>query len=276
MVVQLVNRLVIPTGTPDMTLNGAITNVATSAVVLAVAPALGTVGDVMMLIYAVGDDNPELIKMTSRSTTTLTVVREAEEATAYPKCAHADGAGLWIVQTAGSLAGYVGLVKLGSIQPTGTNVDFTSIPSGYKHLKVVWQARADNAVTNNQLKLQFNGDTGSNYDWGRNLFNNSGPAAPDGGAGVAFAEVGLVTAASSTAAYAADGEIVVPNYAGTTFNKGFIASSALLDTSETAANIFGHTARGFWKSTAAINEIKLTLAAGNFVAGSTFELYGMA
>jgi hypothetical protein len=132
MAIVLVNRLVIPTGTPDMLLDGGISDVATTLDVLAVPSNLGTTGDVRMLIYAPGDDNPEFIDMTSRSSLTLSIDRQVEESSSRPACVHADGAGIWIVQTAATAGGALPFLrnKLAAdvtIGSGGTYVDGPSV-----------------------------------------------------------------------------------------------------------------------------------------------------
>jgi hypothetical protein len=46
---------------------------------------------------------------------------------------------------------------------TATGVTFSNIPQGYKHLQVRILARDNRAVTLDNLIIQANGDTGSNY-----------------------------------------------------------------------------------------------------------------
>lgn len=121
MTTVLVNRLVVPTGVPDMTLSGSLGSSATSTTVSAVPSNLGTSGNVRMLIYAPGDANPEFIDMTSRSGTTLTIARQVEEVSAYPECAHASGAGLWIVQTVGTTMTASPYVHCQDQETSGTN-----------------------------------------------------------------------------------------------------------------------------------------------------------
>jgi len=147
----LVNRLVTPTGTPDMTLNGSVNNSVTSFVVNAVPSNLGTGGDVMMLCYAVGDVNAELVKMTSRASTTLTVVRAAEEASALPAAAHANAAGLWIVQTAGSTRPAIYEATLsGDVSLTTTSTVYDgptlSLPAGNYSVRAYGAFLSNNAT----------------------------------------------------------------------------------------------------------------------------------
>ena len=44
-----------------------------------------------------------------------------------------------------------------------SSIDFTSIPSTYTDLVVVHSLRGTNAAVYQQARIQFNGDTASNY-----------------------------------------------------------------------------------------------------------------
>lgn len=163
------------------------------------------------------------------------------------------------------------MVLLQTKTPTGTNVDFTNIPqTGFKSLKIIWQARGDNGAAQN-LVAQFNGDTGANYDYLNNDLQGNGFNGGGASTGQTSALVGGVSGTNTTANYPSGGEITIPNYVGTTFYKQASAKTDWL-----AANtILQRLDSCWWKNTGAINEVKLTLGAGNFVAGSTFELYGI-
>lgn len=165
-------------------------------------------------------------------------------------------------------------VLLNTSSPTGTNVDFTSIPAGYKDLCIVWQAKSSNAASQ-VFSLQFNADGASNYDYVRN-FMTKGTAFGSGTDGIAAssAECGIATKTGLTS-YPCSGLIWIPNYSGTTFFKSYHSDAAYIEAQSTS-NVFRHFAAGWWRSTAAINEVKITAAASNFVSGSYFELWGLA
>lgn len=78
------------------TLNGAITNVATSLVVTS-ATGFPTAGDFRIRIGS------EILKVTAVSGTTFTVERETEDATRFPKALHSSGDAVNLVLTAASL-----------------------------------------------------------------------------------------------------------------------------------------------------------------------------
>jgi hypothetical protein len=155
------------------------------------------------------------------------------------------------------------------------SVTFTSIPGTYRHLILEWQARGDTAATNIALQLQFNADTGANYDFANGNINGSGTANGGGSqAGATLIQVCDMAAATAPALTPSHGRIDFQNYAGTTFHKTLTAHSGLKQ-SAAVANLFNETTVAWWRSAAAITSIKLVPGAGNFVAGGSFQLYGL-
>src|SRR4051794_29698122 len=64
----------------------------------------------------------------------------------------------------GGAAGGLVLVASTTLGSTAASVDFPSIASTYGHLRLIIRARGDAAATAVSVGLQFNGDTGANYD----------------------------------------------------------------------------------------------------------------
>jgi hypothetical protein len=65
---------------------------------------------------------------------------------------------------------------------------------------------------------------------------------------------------------------MIYNYAGTTFWKITTATNGY---EQAASTLYSLANSGMWHSTAAITSIRLAPGTGNFVAGSSFTLYGM-
>lgn len=155
---------------------------------------------------------------------------------------------------------------------TGT-VSFTSIPGTYKHLRLIGYGRLTEATTSNYVYVQFNGDTGSNYDEQRIAGNGSGAVV-----GEAFAQTkSRVTewpgASSSSASQAGLFELNLPYYANTSFFKNWTAEGgAVWGTSTGTMVVRAHF--GNYRSTSAIAQIDFLPATGDFKAGSRFTLYG--
>lgn len=142
------------------------------------------------------------------------------------------------------------------------SVTFSSISGSYTDLVLI--AAHQNASQSGVRVQVGNGsvDTGSNYSitylLGDGSSATSGRASNDTSFDFAF------VAANSESNLI----INIMNYANTTTYKTFITRN------NGAAQ--GVTARvGLWRSTSAINEIKLAPSTGNFNSGSTFTLYGI-
>jgi hypothetical protein len=156
------------------------------------------------------------------------------------------------------------MISTTTLVATATNVTFSSIPGTYKDLIVVAQVRSDKAATNDDVRVQLNGDTGTNYDYDN--WNRFGAGSV---VSAAFMLAAQSSAATSTANTAAVLELTIPNYAGTTFHKELRCESDTIATSTPVLQIIV----GRWKSAAAVTSIKLFSPANNWIIGSTFTLY---
>lgn len=157
--------------------------------------------------------------------------------------------------------------------PSGvSSVTFSSL-GAYTHLEIRWSARGDQAANNTTLNVQFNGDTGANYD--RQLVQAfaTTPSASES-LGSTTAAVGNVVAATGTASTPGTGVIQIYDYRGSSFHKMFISSNGWARLT-TSGNFGVQLFAGRWRATSPITSITLGLAAGNFVSGSKFSLYGV-
>lgn len=145
--------------------------------------------------------------------------------------------------------------------------DFTSIAGTYRHLQLLWWGRGAKSADFDQVRVQFNGDTASNYD---SSLIDSGSLA-DAIAATTSAQIGDVAAATSTANFAAAGTLTLPFYADTSFFKVFNASGYM----RYDANQFSWSGGGIWHSTAAITRVRLFPLGGNWLSGSRCALYGI-
>jgi len=145
------------------------------------------------------------------------------------------------------------------------------IPAGYAHLRVVLQARGDTAAVGTNLLVRFNNDSGANYDIQYHVGQASAAAAAESFAGTS-GYIGSMAAASAPASVSGQAEMIIANYAGTTFQKTYLSQSAT-KTGTTTGLMFAYHISGFWRSTSAINRITVFPAAGNFVAGHRMTVY---
>lgn len=193
--------------------------------------------------------------------------------------------GLYVIDDAGAETGPLGTGGGGSGAMTVlketvvsgsavADIDWTSIPATSRHLLIEISARGTGTFTTQAILAQFNGDTAGNYDYQRHFGNNatSGAAAS---VGQISARVGVIAGASADSGKAGVSTIHIPDYAGTTFHK--MGTSQQFGVSGTAAANLAVDNDGFlWRSTAAINRIRLFPNSGNFDVGTVATLYGLA
>lgn len=162
--------------------------------------------------------------------------------------------------------------------PSGTGVvTFTLsgliIPVGVGSFLITGTGISSAAASNEAVNLTFNGDTGNHYQWQELYATSTTVGGAQQGAGL-VAQIAACTVPAATVTSTNPGcfEIWVFDYAQTTFWKAVKATSTV-PTATTAAYVF--VIGGVWESTAAITSITLTLAGGNWVAGSRISLYGL-
>jgi hypothetical protein len=143
---------------------------------------------------------------------------------------------------------------------------FSSIPSTYTDLVLVANVfGATGGVTDYSMSFQLNGDTSTNYS--RNTVLGDGSTVICGRTNnITYGFLQAQGYYSTTEPVTAIGNFM--NYSNTTTFKTVIARSAFVSGS-------AETDIATWRSTAAINSIKVNIFAGSFKAGSTFTLYGI-
>jgi hypothetical protein len=165
-------------------------------------------------------------------------------------------------------------VNLGSVTLASAqgSVTFSSIPGSYRLLKIFCGTASSSASTADGMQLVFNGDTGANYQDSQGIHG----AGTFDGASIAQRNIGVgAVVQASLSPNASATEITIPDYAGTTFYKTLTAQAAYAD-SFNSNKMEWEGLSGTWANTAPVSSITLTLDTGsNFVAGSTFTLYGL-
>ena len=155
-------------------------------------------------------------------------------------------------------------------------IDFTSIPATYTDLLLKFSLRTSgtgDAFEN--VKLQFNGSGGTAYS-DRLIYGNSTSALSASNSSQANTFFQYSDAAGSTANTFSNGEIYVPNYAGST-NKSVSVDSVTENNSASTNFAIMALAAELWSNTAAINRITLTPnVATLFAQYSTAYLYGIS
>jgi hypothetical protein len=163
-------------------------------------------------------------------------------------------------------------VLLETIQLTASaaSVVFDNLPtSGYTDLKVVMSARSASATDRDQLNINFNGLT-TNQTY-RILYGI--PSVATGSETGSKIRVGYISGNNSTANTYGNCEAYIPNYLSSNFKS--VSADGVGETNASPAG--AQLGASLWSSTAAITSIAIVTDSGsNFLANSTFSLYGIA
>lgn len=170
-------------------------------------------------------------------------------------------------------ANYVLLQRI-ELNASAASVTFSNIPqSGYTDLKIVVSARSTRTTggTDN-LRMEINGSA-TNFSY-RNLEGNGSTVVSDTGTTTI---VGFLPQDGGTTGWTANTfastDIYIPNYTSST-NKSFSVDTTTENNATTSySNLLAH----LWSQTTAISSLTFKTGSGsNFVAYSTFSLYGLA
>lgn len=269
------------TNNATSTLAADITNVATSLTVAtghgSRFPSISNSSDYFLVTLEKSDGTREIVRVTARSGDVFTVTRAQEGTTA---AAFSTGDTVELRLTAATLSEaivapaqiYAGAMReIQSVTTSGSqsSVVFSGIQGTYRDLLVVVSARSNNASNFDRVLVQFNGDTGANYESAWQGFALSG-AFTGGGAARTSAYIGAIGASTSTANLGGVAQARIGRYAGSSFK-----AIAGLSTGGGAANTYGDNFHGFWRSTSAVTSMTVLLENSTFVDGSTITLYGI-
>jgi len=140
-----------------------------------------------------------------------------------------------------------------------SSVSFTGISGSYSD--IVFVCEIDGSV-NDSTRIRFNGDSGTNYSQ-TDLRGNGTTATSTRTSNTVNISL---SAGNSTNQISVVGSI--NNYSNSTTYKTLI-----LRTNNPTDTVAGRS--GLWRNTSAITSIEFSIASGNWVAGSTFTLYGI-
>lgn len=158
------------------------------------------------------------------------------------------------------------------VSGSATDITFSNIPQGYKNIQIrgISRSVSDGGDTYNQVDVQMNTDTGSNYAY-HQLFGDGAAASAYGVASqtqMRFeAETGSAATASIFGAFVFD----ILDYS----NVYKFKTIRLLGGYD--ANGSGRLAlsSGLWMNTAAITSIKIKPRNGSFTTSTRFSLFGV-
>jgi hypothetical protein len=152
-----------------------------------------------------------------------------------------------------------------------STISFTSIPATYKHLQIRIMSRDARSASFNNLQLQLNGDTGTNYTY-HSIIGTGSTVTADGGGGGGATDYIYEPSASTTASVFGASIFDILDYTSTSKNK-------------TIRMIGGFDANGsgrlnftssLWVNTNAVTSLTFRNSSNaNFVQYSSFALYGI-
>ena len=170
--------------------------------------------------------------------------------------------------------------KIGKVVTSSSqaSVTFSSIPNTYTDLMIVFSGRDTSpSVGVSPLRLVVNGDTTvANYSTTNYLEGFNGVASSGGlSTTTAGAYIAYCPGTQSNANAMGSANIIIPNYAGTVFQKIITGNNFLVFNSGTTAGMACDVRTVRWGNTAAITALTFNAGTTAFVDGTTFTLYGM-
>ena len=152
------------------------------------------------------------------------------------------------------------------------SLDFTSIPNTFTDLCVKYSVRGTNANPYSMMTLKFNNAT-SGYS-SRGVYGNSSSASSVSYSGLGYMWIGYHEGDTATASTFGNGELYIPNYAGSTYKS--VSIDQVSENNSTAGDsAFAFLDAGLWSVTDAINKISLINDYGSWKEFSTAYLYGV-
>jgi len=165
---------------------------------------------------------------------------------------------------------YVLLEKIVVPAAGASSVTFSNIPqTGYTDLLLKISVRSDRASSTwDNSQLSINGSTANMS--GRLLRGNGSTASSST---LTSFTIGDIPAVNATASTFASQEVYIPNYAGSTNKSASVDSVGENNATNAVNDLFAN----LWSQTTAINQLNVFSGnSANFVANSTFYLYGVA
>ncbi len=156
-------------------------------------------------------------------------------------------------------------------------ITFSGIPQTFSVLRLLAVGASVYSIEGDRWIVQVSGDTSSNYDL-QNIAGNNATATAGVKNAAAYwyipnSTIGDLPGATATAGVAGILEVIIPNYAGTTFQKVGKWFSGYSDAATAAADQMAVSATVAWRSTAAITSLKVAAGDANLAAGTAAYLY---
>jgi len=163
----------------------------------------------------------------------------------------------------GAAAGAYELIQTINGDGSGVQIDFTSVPSTYKHL----QLRFVSTVTDNtSCFIRLNSDTGANY---RSHYLVANGSAVSSGTS-SFSAIYVATLPAGSGGFNVAGVVDILDYASTAKNKTVRSLSGVSNTTK-EIGLYS----GAWFSTSAVSTVSFRQSGYAFPTTSRFSLYGI-
>lgn len=168
-------------------------------------------------------------------------------------------------------AGGGGSVKLDEVITSGSqsSVSFPGISQDYRDLELRITGRGTDGANDVGIELQFNGDSGANYDYQQCFLTSSASYVSQ--TGQSEMRVVQIPAGGSTANMPGGMTVTISDYSQGVFFKSVFSNGQNWE----GSNLRTMLTSGVWRDTDPITDILVTLNAGNFVNGSRVSLYGI-
>lgn len=154
-----------------------------------------------------------------------------------------------------------------TLSSTANTITFSNIPNTYTDLRIV--ANVKHTSGRYFVRLQFNGNTNSDYSW-THLYSfasgTTGSTQSSSQSYIAFGQAGSPT--ENPGFYTAD----ILSYAGNTNKAVLLRESANVNSTSNGGLTVGV---GLWRSTNAITSVNIHTTINSFAIGSSATLYGI-
>jgi len=162
------------------------------------------------------------------------------------------------------------------LEADAASVTFSSLGS-YEHLQLRISAKSDRSATytNDDIKLNLNGDTGSNYSYHR-MTGEDSTAGATGAASDTFIKVSSIQSDAGLSGATNYGGLVVDifDYADDGNKNTTVMGTSGLTEAPIGKNRVTFF-MGMWNNTDDVTSIALAPANGDFIRGSEITLYGI-
>ena len=165
------------------------------------------------------------------------------------------------------------LIKGDTLVTAAATYTFTAIPSTFTDLVVRTSTRGSQVNANTNMFIKFNGDSSALYSW--TYLQATGTTASSARlSGDTQLRAEKTTADNATANTFSSYELYLPSYTASQ-SKPISTINAQENNTTTNGDWYIDARANLYRSNTAISSIAFSLASGDFMAGSSFYLYGI-